>query len=253
MAGFPRLVRNSQLGVVDRADDFFPEGLALLDHRALLQFRASGRRDRPRAGLVGLALDEAVVEVDPRRPALWRRSGRGSGRAGRQGWRCWWPPGRRRPWTPGSPAALRRLWLVDLEAEAAGFLVDLDALLLLVGFLVDFAAVLLFVLGAAKEDEGTARSPAIVESSPTARSTDRARMGLQRVNRTLWRDVNACMRSDPLTIFVNRAVLEAAQFLTHGISLRTRRRARLHEKFRSRRARCHQEPSATKETLKLPR
>src|SRR5262249_5388204 len=98
MAALPRLVRNSQLGVVDRADDFFPEGLALLDHRALLQLLPVIEVDRAR--LVGLALDEAVVEVDARRPALGRGS-RGGGGPGGGGGGGGGPPGAGGPWAGG--------------------------------------------------------------------------------------------------------------------------------------------------------
>src|SRR5262249_61570071 len=77
-AGWPL---TSELGVVDRADDLFPEGFALLDHRALLQLLPVIEVHRAR--LVGLALDEPVVEVDAGGAALRRcAAGRGGGRSG---------------------------------------------------------------------------------------------------------------------------------------------------------------------------
>src|SRR4029450_9792762 len=80
-AGWPL---TSELGVVDRADDLFPEGLALLDHRALLQLLPVIEVHRAR--LVGLALDEPVVEVDAGGSALRRwTAGRGGGRGGGNG------------------------------------------------------------------------------------------------------------------------------------------------------------------------
>src|SRR5262249_60888755 len=80
-AGWPL---TSELGVVDRADDLFPEGLALLDHRALLQLLPVVEVHRAR--LVRLALDEPVVEVDAGGAALRRcAAGRGGGRSGRGG------------------------------------------------------------------------------------------------------------------------------------------------------------------------
>src|SRR5512138_868753 len=80
-AGWPL---TSELGVVDRADDLFPEGLALLDHRALLQLLPVIEVHRAR--LVGLSLDEPVVEVDAGGAALRRcTTGRGGDRSGRDG------------------------------------------------------------------------------------------------------------------------------------------------------------------------
>src|SRR5262249_61951338 len=80
-AGWPL---TSELGVVDRADDLFPEGLALSDHRPLLQLRPVVEVHRAR--LVRLALDEPVVEVDASGAALRRcAAGRGGGRSGRDG------------------------------------------------------------------------------------------------------------------------------------------------------------------------
>src|SRR5262249_30075840 len=83
MAAFPRLVRNSQFGGGERADGFFPEAVAPLGRLALLQLLPVIEVDRAR--LVGLALDEAVVEVDPGRSALGRRSRGGGDRRGGDG------------------------------------------------------------------------------------------------------------------------------------------------------------------------
>src|SRR5690349_3953470 len=80
-AGWPL---TSELGVVDGADDLFPEGFALLDHRALLQLLPVVEVHRAR--LVRLALDEPVVEVDAGGAARLRcAGGRGGGRRGRDG------------------------------------------------------------------------------------------------------------------------------------------------------------------------
>src|SRR5678815_3400012 len=80
-AGWPL---TSELGVVARADDLFLDGLALLDHRALLQLLPVIEVHRAR--LVGLALDEPVVEVDAGGAALRRwTASRGRGRGGGNG------------------------------------------------------------------------------------------------------------------------------------------------------------------------
>ena len=59
---------------------------------------------------------------------------------------------------------------------------------------------------AATATDGNAIGPASVETSATTRSAVRARMGRGRVNRTLWRAVNARTDAIPLTNFVNPAV-----------------------------------------------
>src|SRR5262249_20298473 len=68
-------------------------------------------------------------------------------------------------------------------------------------FAEDLAAVCLEVAASAPLDSPT--GPASVEISATARSAVRTRMGRRRVNRTLWRAVNACTAAIPLTNFVN--------------------------------------------------
>ena len=97
--------------------------------------------------------------------------------------------------------------LVDL---AVGLLLDLlelfDALAFDedVFFEEDLAEVFFDV--AATATDGNAIGPASVETSATTRSAVRARMGRGRVNRTLWRAVNARTDAIPLTNFVNPAV-----------------------------------------------
>src|SRR5262249_46852846 len=93
-------------------------------------------------------------------------------------------------------------------------------------FEVDFAAVLFEV--AAVAEAGRAIDPASVDTSATTRSAVRARMGRERVNRTLWRAVNACTNAIPLTNFVNHLCSGSAQLLTSPTapSRRTHRRAR---------------------------
>ena len=56
---------------------------------------------------------------------------------------------------------------------------------------------------AAVAADGYAIDPASVDTSATTRSAVRARMGRHRVNRTLWRAVNASIVANGLTIFVN--------------------------------------------------
>jgi len=68
-------------------------------------------------------------------------------------------------------------------------------------FEVDFAAVFFEVAAAATD--GNAIGPASVDTSATTRSAVRARMGRERVNRTLWRAVNAPIAANRLTNFVN--------------------------------------------------
>jgi hypothetical protein len=63
-------------------------------------------------------------------------------------------------------------------------------------------AVVFFEVAAAAAD-GNAIDPASVDTSATTRSAVRARMGRHRVNRTLWRAVNASIVAIRLTIFVN--------------------------------------------------
>jgi hypothetical protein len=60
-----------KLGVVDNADDFLAEALALFNHRALFEFFSVVEVDR--TGAVALALNQPVVEVDTRWPTLARR------------------------------------------------------------------------------------------------------------------------------------------------------------------------------------
>jgi hypothetical protein len=77
----------------------------------------------------------------------------------------------------------------------------------------DFAAVF-FEVAAAASDGNTA-GPASVDTSATTRSAVRTRMGRERVNRTLWRAVNARTKAIPLTNFVNpTCALGCAQPLT---------------------------------------
>jgi hypothetical protein len=77
----------------------------------------------------------------------------------------------------------------------------------------DFAVVFFEVAAAASD--GNTTSPASVDTSATTRSAVRTRMGRVRVNRTLWRAVNACIEAIPLTNFVNpTCALECAQLLT---------------------------------------
>src|SRR5215475_11367468 len=68
----------------------------------------------------------------------------------------------------------------------------------------DLAAVFFEVAAAATD--GNAIVPASVDTSATTRSAVRARMGRGRVNRSLWRAVNACSNAIPLTNFVNPPV-----------------------------------------------
>ena len=134
----------------------------------------------------------------------------------------------------GSNAA----FAADPEEEVESFGVDalpVDALLLLLLFLLlfaaldfdeedfdeddffeeDFAAVF-FEVAAAASDGNTA-GPASVDTSATTRSAVRTRMGRGRVNRTLWRAVNACTKAIPLTNFVNpTCAVGCAQPLTCG-------------------------------------
>src|SRR5262249_57322604 len=72
----------------------------------------------------------------------------------------------------------------------------------------DFAAVFFEVAAAATD--GNAIVPASVDTSATTRSAVRARMGRGRVNRSLWRAVNACSNAIPLTNFVNPACVPGA-------------------------------------------
>jgi hypothetical protein len=65
----------------------------------------------------------------------------------------------------------------------------------------DLAAVFFEVAAAAAD--GNAIGPASVDMSATTRSAVRARMGRERVNRSLWRAVNASIVAIRLTIFVN--------------------------------------------------
>ena len=65
----------------------------------------------------------------------------------------------------------------------------------------DLAEVFFEVAAAAAD--GNAIVPASVDMSATTRSAVRTRMGRQRVNRTLWRAVNASIAANRLTNFVN--------------------------------------------------
>src|SRR5215468_6179878 len=89
----------------------------------------------------------------------------------------------------------------------------------------DLAAVFFEV--AASATDGNAIVPASVDMSATTRSAVRARMGRGRVNRTLWRAVNACTRAIPLTNFVNSGCVPGAHNRSRpaAASRRTHRRA----------------------------
>ena len=110
----------------------------------------------------------------------------------------------------------------ELEEEAlAGLALGVEALLLFALLFdaldLDFAdeddffeedlAAVFFEVAAAASDESTT-DPASVDTSATTRSAVRARMGRRRVNRTLWRAVNACTDAIPLTNSVNPTCAE---------------------------------------------
>jgi hypothetical protein len=108
----------------------------------------------------------------------------------------------------------RAAFAEDPEVALAGDALDVDAVLLLdllelfdalafddVFFEEDLAEVFFEVAAAAAD--GNAIVPASVDMSATTRSAVRARMGRERVNRTLWRAVNASIVANGLTIFVN--------------------------------------------------
>ena len=114
--------------------------------------------------------------------------------------------------------------LVDEEEALAGLALavdELDELLLLLPLFdaldLDFAdeddffeedlAAVFFEVAAAASDESIT-DPASVDTSATTRSAVRARMGRRRVNRTLWRAVNACTDAIPLTNSVNPTCAE---------------------------------------------
>jgi len=100
----------------------------------------------------------------------------------------------------GDALAVDAVWLLPLLEllEALDFDDDFDDDDF---FVVDFAAVFFEV--AATASDGNAISPASVDMSATTRSAVRTRMGRQRVNRTLWRAVNASIAANRLTNFVN--------------------------------------------------
>ena len=81
-------------------------------------------------------------------------------------------------------------------------------------FFEDDLAAVFFEVAAAASD-GSTTGPASVDTSATTRSAVRTRMGRLRVNRTLWRAVNASTKAIPLTNFVNpTCALGCAQPLT---------------------------------------
>jgi hypothetical protein len=85
-----------------------------------------------------------------------------------------------------------------------------DALVFDEGFFEEDLAAVFFEVVAAAATDGNAIVPASVDTSATTRSAVRARMGRRRVNRTLWRAVNACTRAIPLTNFVNSGCVPGA-------------------------------------------
>lgn len=94
----------------------------------------------------------------------------------------------------------------DVLAVDAVLLLDLlelfDALAFDDVFFEEDLAAVFFEVAAAATD-GNAIGPASVDMSATTRSAVRARMGRERVNRSLWRAVNASIVAIRLTIFVN--------------------------------------------------
>src|SRR5215472_18072688 len=82
----------------------------------------------------------------------------------------------------------------------------------------DFLLVPVFFV-AATADAGNAAGPASVDTSATTRSAVLTRMGRRRVNRTLWRTVNASINAIPLTNFViprHTCALSAHRCSRHG-------------------------------------
>jgi hypothetical protein len=94
-------------------------------------------------------------------------------------------------------------------------LLFLDALVLdEEDFFEDDLAAVFFEVAAAASD-GSTTAPASVDTSATTRSAVRTRMGRVRVNRRLWRAVNASTKAIPLTNFVNpTCAVACAQPLT---------------------------------------
>src|SRR5262249_46667635 len=84
----------------------------------------------------------------------------------------------------GDAFAVGAVWALDLLELFDALAFDED------GFFEDDLAAVFFEVAAAATD-GDAIGPASVDMSATTRSAVRARMGRGRVNRTLWRAVNA--------------------------------------------------------------
>src|SRR5215472_42109 len=108
----------------------------------------------------------------------------------------------------GSKAAFAEELLEDFAGVVAfaGVALEVEVFLLELLFAeLDFFADLeaVFFAVAAAAGRGNAAVPASVDTSATTRSAVRTRMGRTRVNRRLWRAVNACINADPLTNYVN--------------------------------------------------